>query len=419
MISGYSKNELLNKNIAFFVGKNKTDDIRRNFDDKNNLEAKGKIFEWALSKKDGSTCYVETSLYTKTDDSGKIIGSRGLVRDITQRHQTQKALALSEELFSKCFHFSPVGMALSKMDSGELLKVNSTFLEYSGLSTDKTIGNDLVSLKFYKKKKDRERLLGILKKDQRLTNQEIEYRKASGEIRKGRLSAEIIEIQGDLCILSAFEDVTEARQLEMNFLTMVEKERQKMAFDLHDDLCPQLIGIKVIAGIFKRRLSAKPDKLVEEFEKIVSLIQESINKTRLFARGLCSTNIASQGFESALAELSQYVKDIYNVSCHIEVDQINNFINTTMATHIYYIIHEALHNAIKHADAKNIFIKFIGIGEKSLLEIKDDGCGIKSSLKDRGMGMKIMQYRSKIIDASFTVEKRSCGGTKVLLEIDN
>ncbi len=95
------------------------------------------------------------------------------------------------------------------------------------------------------------------------------------------------------------------------------------------------------------------------------------------------------GFESALAELSQYVKDIYNVSCHIEVDQINNFINTTMATHIYYIIHEALHNAIKHADAKNIFIKFIGIGEKSLLEIKDDGCGIKSSLKDRGMGMKI------------------------------
>ncbi len=103
-----------------------------------------------------------------------------------------------------------------------------------------------------------------------------------------------------------------------------------MAFDLHDDLCPQLIGIKVIAGIFKRRLSAKPDKLVEEFEKIVSLIQESINKTRLFARGLCSTNIASQGFESALAELSQYVKDIYNVSCHIEVDQINNFINTTM-----------------------------------------------------------------------------------------
>ncbi len=262
-------------------------------------------------------------------------------------------------------------------------------------------------------------MLGILKKDQRLTNQEIEYRKASGEIRKGRLSAEIIEIQGDLCILSAFEDVTEARQLEMNFLTMVEKERQKMAFDLHDDLCPQLIGIKVIAGIFKRRLSAKPDKLVEEFEKIVSLIQESINKTRLFARGLCSTNIASQGFESALAELSQYVKDIYNVSCHIEVDQINNFINTTMATHIYYIIHEALHNAIKHADAKNIFIKFIGIGEKSLLEIKDDGCGIKSSLKDRGMGMKIMQYRSKIIDASFTVEKRSCGGTKVLLEIDN
>ncbi len=117
--------------------------------------------------------------------------------------------------------------------------------------------------------------------------------------------------------------------------------------------------------------------------------------------------------------MSQYVKDIYNVSCHIEVDQINNFINTTMATHIYYIIHEALHNAIKHADAKNIFIKFIGIGEKSLLEIKDDGCGIKSSLKDRGMGMKIMQYRSKIIDASFTVEKRSCGGTKVLLEIDN
>ncbi|MBU2629497.1 MAG: cache domain-containing protein [Proteobacteria bacterium] len=417
-ITGYSKEELSQKNIMELTDINTSNEFSKTFDKLEVPGKSGRIVEWELLKKDSSICFAETSLSAITDKKGDQSGFRGVLRDVTQRIQSQKALLLSEEMFSKAFHCSPSGMFLANIETGRLINVNESFLTFSGYDSAKVLGKNLMDLEFFRDKKQGLKLLRLLLKEKSLRHQEIEFCKTSGEIRQGVISAEVLEISGEPCILAALEDHTEANRLERQFLDMSERERQKIAFDLHDDLCPQLIGIEVLIELLRQRLSKELPDTAASADKIRLLIKESIRKTRLLSRGLCPVDIAHHGFGSSLSELVGYVEDVFGIVCHLDCDESNPFTDNAIATHAYYIAHEAVHNAIKHGDAKNISIHFSSQNKKSRLMIKDDGKGISQSDKGKGMGLKIMTYRAKRINALLEIKKCSQGGTMVLLEME-
>lgn len=89
-----------------------------------------------------------------------------------------------------------------------------------------------------------------------------------------------------------------------------------------------------------------------------------------------------------------------------------------MAVHLYYIAHEAVHNAVKHAAAKKITIRLADRDEKMTLTIDDNGRGIDENAKSIGMGMRIMKYRATRIGAAFDILETPEGGTRIVLEID-
>lgn len=231
------------------------------------------------------------------------------------------------------------------------------------------------------------------------------------------VSAEVIEIWGETCILAALVDYTEAKKLERQFLEMTERQRREIAFALHDDLCPQLIGIELLIGTLHQKLKkALPDQ-VGSIEKIEQFIKDSIRKTRLLSRGLCPVDIVNQGFDASLAELVRYVEDMFGVVCHLDCDGSSPFSGNTAAAHAYYIAYEAVHNAVKHADAKNITIHFSTDQNKITLMVKDDGKGIERREDHKGLGLKIMEYRAQQLNGSLDI-RRSAGETIVLLEMD-
>ncbi len=200
---------------------------------------------------------------------------------------------------------------------------------------------------------------------------------------------------------------------------MSERERHKIAVLLHDDLCPQMIGIEVLVEILKQKLKKNLPEAADDADKVQSLIKEAIQKVRLLSRGFCPVDIVHHGFDSSLSELVGYVEDVFGIVCYLECDESRPFTDNTIATQAYYIAHEAVHNAIKHANAQNIFIHFSTKKEKSILMIRDDGKGITQHDQGKGMGLKIMTYRAKKINALLDIRKRSQGGTIVLLEMEN
>lgn len=418
MVSGYAHDELSGKNIMDLANIGDSASFSELFDTVGAPGKNSRMVEWELNRKDMAPCFVETSLSMITDKTGQKIGFRGVLRDVTQRIQYQKALVLSEEIFSKAFQSSPSGMFLLTIDDGRLIKVNESFLRFTGYESKRLLGKNLIDLGFFRDKRDGLRLFSLCKKKRSLRNQEIEFCRTSGDIRQGMVSAEVIEIWGTLCILASLEDHTEVNRLEREFLDMSERERQRIAFDLHDDLCPRLIGIEVLIEILKQRLKREFQDTADYADKIQQLIKESIRKIRMLSRGLCPMDIVTHGFDSSLSELAGYVEEVFGIACNLDCDGSNPFTDNSVATHAYYIVHEAVHNAIKHACARTITIHFSTLEGKIRVLIQDDGKGIFQEAGDRGMGLKIMAYRAKRINASLEITECTGGGTMVLLEME-
>lgn len=418
-ITGYSRGELLHKNILQITSDKDKNIMSYIFDGNGIKEQNVGIYEWELIRKDRQPCFVETSLSTMVNNVNHQTGIRGVVRDVTQRIQAQKALLMSEEMFSKAFQCSPCGMFVADIENGRLINVNDSFLTFTGYDAATVLGKELLELNFFKDEKEGKKIFQLINEEKSLRNKEIEFCRTSGEVRGGMISAEVLQIWGETCILAALEDYTEAKNLERQFLDMTERQRREIAFALHDDLCPQLIGIEMLIGILNQKLKKTLPVQAESMEKIELLVQDSIRKTRLLSRGLCPVDIVKQGFDASLSELVGYVEDMFGVVCSLDCDGSSPFTENTAATHAYYIAQEAVHNAVKHAHAKKITIHFSTHNNKILLMVKDDGKGIATQVNHKGLGLKIMEYRAQRLNGSLDIRPSAKGGTMVLLEMDD
>lgn len=221
------------------------------------------------------------------------------------------------------------------------------------------------------------------------------------------------------------KDVTEkkraeeaSRRLEREILDISEREHQKIGRNLHDDLCPHLLGVEVMSAVLKQKLEehSRPEAL--SAGKIQVLIQDSIRKLKRLSKGLYPVDLPDHGFDSALADLAFLTQDVFGVACHFRCETPVTIKDNTIAMHAYYIVHEGIHNAIKHARAENIFVSLRAQNGKLTLEIKDDGIGIEKENNNRGMGLRIMNYRARRIGANLNVLKDLNGGTIMTLVLN-
>ncbi len=208
------------------------------------------------------------------------------------------------------------------------------------------------------------------------------------------------------------------KRLEREILNISDQERQKIAMDLHDDLCPQLIGIEVMTKILKEKLAEKSIDETRDADRIQQLILDTIAKTRQLSMGLSSINLSEHGIDLSLRNLATYITEVFKIHCICECTGGQAIQDNRLATHIYYIAHEAAHNAARHSRAKNIFLGLTLAGQKIRLEIEDDGIGMAGVQHSRGMGLRIMTYRAATIGACIDITPGPRGGTLVRLDLE-
>jgi len=225
---------------------------------------------------------------------------------------------------------------------------------------------------------------------------------------KGTGATDDLRLASTVAILKG--EVEQRRRLEVELLTAVETERQRIGQDLHDDLCQRLGAIALLIGSLAKEVSVLDKKLGEKLGKIPALVTEAIGSCRNLARGLHPVTLASAGLPAALAELAARIPA--DVKFHWPRSERIDF-EPTLALHLYRIAEEAVTNAVKHAGAKSITIGLAILAGRPVLEIADDGKGIGQKLKTEGMGLRNMEYRANVIGGDLTIEARKGGGTCV------
>ncbi len=127
---------------------------------------------------------------------------------------TEAALRDSEQRFSTAFRSSPMPMTISRLSDGAFIDVNDEFVRSSGWTRAETLGHSTPELNLYAHPEDRRVVLDLLKKDGRVRNLNLVFQKKSREPFTYLWSAEIINLDGELCLLSTSVDITTRKKAE-------------------------------------------------------------------------------------------------------------------------------------------------------------------------------------------------------------
>ncbi|HMB90479.1 MAG TPA: PAS domain S-box protein [Rhodothermales bacterium] len=208
-------------------------------------------------------------------------------------------------------------------------------------------------------------------------------------------------------------DITERRRLEQEALRISDQERRRIGQDLHDNLGQMLTGIGLIAQNLTRAMEAKGQAEAEELAEITDLIKEADQYARTLARGLIPVDLEGRGLVDALERLALNAERLFGIRCSFE--QIGSVLihDNSVATHLYRIAQEAVSNAVKHGKAPHVRMLLASGWGRVRLRIVDDGIGFPEDLdEDRpGMGVRIMQYRARVIGATLEIARGVEKGT--------
>jgi len=231
------------------------------------------------------------------------------------------------------------------------------------------------------------------------------------------LAVSEVNVNGQRLYTGIVRDITEQRRLEQEVLRISEHERHRIGQDLHDGLGQMLTGISLINRNIASSLKDENHPLADEVSDITNLVKEADEYARSLSRGLIPVEFEGQGLKAALERMMKNAEKLFNITCRFDAPDNIYFEDSTNLTHLYRIVQEATSNAVKHGNASEVDISIKNYDERLVIKIEDNGTGFSDDWeKDRGLGVRIMQFRSRLIGANLEIKNgKKLGGAAIIV----
>jgi PAS domain S-box-containing protein len=342
--------------------------------------------------------------------------SRDLKAQIAERKLAQEALQESEERYRSVMEAAPDPIIVYDM-AGYVIYFNPAFTRVFGYTLGESLGKKMDH--FVPEEQWKQAMEGIqaILEGHVLPRTETTRKARDGRLIEVTLRGSVYRDRNGnpLGTVITHRDITQVKQLEKAIMEIGENERQKIGNDLHDDLCPHLIGVEGLSKVLKSKMEKTAPDAARSAQSITRLIQQAIQKTRMLARGLCPVYF-KHGLLSAMQELAANTRMVHQVNCallyHEKIPAGNDMVNVNL----YHIAQEAVQNAVRHGRAGRIVIEMAQKKTWFSLSITDNGTGFVPSHEFQGMGLRIMNYRAKLMGASLDIESGN-NGTCVTLKL--
>ena len=192
------------------------------------------------------------------------------------------------------------------------------------------------------------------------------------------------------------------------------REQRRIGHDLHDGVCQQLAAIAYLLDILADQLQEKKQPEYAEAERIGNLINDANVQARNVARGLFPARLDEHGLFMALEDLAVTASNRYRITCKFSAKVPVVKLESEKELHLYYIVQEALLNAVNHGKSTEVNVTLAAEGDQLKMTVQDNGAGFRSTDKNRGgMGIRIMKYRAKVVGAVLTIKSQPEHGTQV------
>lgn len=211
----------------------------------------------------------------------------------------------------------------------------------------------------------------------------------------------------------------ESKMLIEQLIRAQEEERKLVAYDLHDGLIQQLVGARFY--LTNWRDNVPPGMIADEssFRLGCDALSEAIVEGRRIIEGLRPSTLDDLGLEAALQELAETSAHAAGWTLTLDLPPLPAEPEMTVGVTLYRVAQEALNNARKHANARNVSLALAN-GSGLSLTIRDDGVGFDPKAvaqEGRGLGITTMSERVALLEGRTEIQSSPEEGTQISLWI--
>lgn len=211
------------------------------------------------------------------------------------------------------------------------------------------------------------------------------------------------------------------RELLHATIEVEEKERERIAKNMHDDIGTQLNVLKLHISKMARNPADK-ELVASILNESKSILETSIEQVRTISKDLMPPVLANLGFERAISELCRNINNSGSVNAVFVSDGLAPILSPEIQVQLYRITNEVITNVLKHAEATEI--KIVAKSDKNyLISIQHNGKGIDDSDVERlsaagkGVGMKSIYSRAQVINAKMNYKKIAINSAEININL--
>jgi PAS domain S-box-containing protein len=418
--------------------------------------------EMVHTKRDGQRITVLVRMILDRDVDGNPASILKNITDITERKQAEEALREAGERFRFMAESMPQKIFTAKPDGG-VQYLNQQWTEFTGLSLEEMRGwgwklsfhpDDVVESKrrwkqavgtgepfeFEHRLRDKHggyrwhltRAYAMKNTEGNITmwvgsNTDIhDMVNVREKLRaaQAQLADRAVQLEGIVASRTAeltaahgqlLAEADERRRLESEIAGAIEGERERLGQELHDGLVQELTGIAMMLYVMERKLLEPAPEQAAEAHRLTLMLQQSHRNARDLAKSFYPIELEQQGLAAALEGIAQRAQEQSGVKCTVDAGTIvETGVKDAASVQLLRIAQEAVQNAVKHAHAREIVIHLSKLEGSWLLTVQDDGKGLRLKRPDKNsMGLRIMEYRARIINGSLSVGNAADGGVLV------
>ena len=391
--------------------------------------------------------WVREKAYLEFDDAGKLMGGFGITQDISERKLAESKLRESEEGLSALYSSMTEGVAQHEViyDSGGqvidyiIRNVNPAFETITGLSKDEIINKNASEIYGTGKAPYLDIYSRVV-----LSRQAESFETYFPPMKKYFHISVFSPAQGRLA--TVFEDITERKlaeeslrkvkdelemrvqerteelvtshhrlqQLASQLLQAQEKERKRVAVELHDSLLSELAAMKYL---FEAKLMLlKKGQLTDtnEFDNITDIMQKVMKDARGIMNNLRPSILDEMGLIPTIGWLTQeYQKAYSHIQIRKQVEVLEEDISDVLKVVIFRVLQEALNNFAKHGKGDWVDLSLTKSSNTIAFTIRDNGQGFDAENTQKGLGLESMRERVEFSGGKFQIESAINQGTTI------
>jgi signal transduction histidine kinase len=241
-----------------------------------------------------------------------------------------------------------------------------------------------------------------------ITFQAIDYYGKHASLAIGNNISDKVELEKNL----AEERLKKQHEITAAAIIAQEQEKEDLGKELHDNI-NQILATTKLYIEYALANGEMRDSLLTSAKEFVSA---AVTELRNLSKSLLPPSLGEVGLVMALDELVESIRTVNKFNLYTNWEELDeSLLNEKLKLTIFRILQEQLNNIIKHADAKNAWIKIKTKNKRLMVDIEDDGVGFSTKDKRSGVGLKNITSRAGLHNGSMHLKSEPGKGCKLSL----